>query len=98
VAGSAPELWRISLEEGRFMAPLACRTSGVNACGGLGGNDDGGEGGRGLGAEAGPCLSPSFGARLWTQLGLAPNRHRRLASSSPGAFGPIAAADKSRQL
>ncbi|KIZ02919.1 Nucleolar protein 10 [Monoraphidium neglectum] len=33
VAGSASELWRISLEEGRFMTPLACRAPGVNACG-----------------------------------------------------------------
>jgi hypothetical protein len=36
VAGSASELWRISLEEGRFMTPLACRAPGVNACGGCG--------------------------------------------------------------
>lgn len=33
VAGSAPEVWRLSLEEGRFMAPLPCRSPAVNALG-----------------------------------------------------------------
>ncbi|KAK2080674.1 hypothetical protein QBZ16_000528 [Prototheca wickerhamii] len=33
VGGSAPELWRLSLEEGRFMAPLPCQSPAVNALG-----------------------------------------------------------------
>lgn len=33
ITGSAPELWRLSLSEGRFMAPLALRAEGVNALG-----------------------------------------------------------------
>ncbi|KAF8054988.1 nol10 [Scenedesmus sp. PABB004] len=33
VVGSAPEVWRLSLAEGRFMAPLPAKSSGINACG-----------------------------------------------------------------
>uniref|UniRef100_A0A1D2A8K0 Uncharacterized protein n=1 Tax=Auxenochlorella protothecoides TaxID=3075 RepID=A0A1D2A8K0_AUXPR len=33
VAGSAPEIWRLSLEEGRFMAPMPAASPGVNALG-----------------------------------------------------------------
>lgn len=33
VVGSAPEVYRLSLEEGRFMAPLPARSPGINACG-----------------------------------------------------------------
>lgn len=33
VAGSAPEVYRLNLAEGRFLAPLQCRSPGVNACG-----------------------------------------------------------------
>jgi hypothetical protein len=37
VVGSAPEVYRVSLEEGRFMTPLSSKSSGINACG----EDDG---------------------------------------------------------
>lgn len=33
VAGSAPELWRLNLEEGRFMAPIPCQSPAVNSLG-----------------------------------------------------------------
>jgi ribosome biogenesis protein ENP2 len=33
VVGSAPEVYRINLEEGRFMNPLSSRSSAINACG-----------------------------------------------------------------
>ncbi|MEW5309813.1 MAG: hypothetical protein WDW38_001668 [Sanguina aurantia] len=33
IAGSSPEVYRMSLEEGRFMTPLTCRSPSVNACG-----------------------------------------------------------------
>eukprot|EP00200_Dunaliella_tertiolecta_P014606 CAMPEP_0202392444 /NCGR_PEP_ID=MMETSP1127-20130417/92376_1 /ASSEMBLY_ACC=CAM_ASM_000462 /TAXON_ID=3047 /ORGANISM="Dunaliella tertiolecta, Strain CCMP1320" /LENGTH=682 /DNA_ID=CAMNT_0048994951 /DNA_START=66 /DNA_END=2111 /DNA_ORIENTATION=- len=33
VAGSAPEVYRINMEEGRFMTPLACKSPAVNATG-----------------------------------------------------------------
>lgn len=33
VVGSAPEVWRINLVEGRFMQPLPSRSPGINACG-----------------------------------------------------------------
>jgi ribosome biogenesis protein ENP2 len=33
VGGSAPELWRLSLYEGRFLTPLASAIDGVNAVG-----------------------------------------------------------------
>ncbi|KAL6760351.1 WD40-repeat-containing domain protein [Haematococcus lacustris] len=33
VAGSAPEVWRISLAEGRYMTPLPCRSPAINATG-----------------------------------------------------------------
>jgi hypothetical protein len=34
VVGSAQEVYRVSLEEGRFMQPLAAHSPGINACGG----------------------------------------------------------------
>eukprot|EP00879_Flechtneria_rotunda_P026207 GHRR01027931.1.p1 GENE.GHRR01027931.1~~GHRR01027931.1.p1 ORF type:complete len:211 (+),score=60.47 GHRR01027931.1:629-1261(+) len=34
VVGSAPEVWRINLAEGRFMRPMPTRSTGINACGG----------------------------------------------------------------
>ena len=33
VVGSAPEVYRLSLTEGRFMTPLPCGSEAVNACG-----------------------------------------------------------------
>lgn len=33
IAGSAPELWRFSLSEGRFLTPLATTAAAVNALG-----------------------------------------------------------------
>jgi ribosome biogenesis protein ENP2 len=33
VAASAPEVYRLNLAEGRFLAPLTCRSPAVNACG-----------------------------------------------------------------
>ena len=33
VVGSAPEVYRINLEQGRFMAPLTGKSPGINACG-----------------------------------------------------------------
>lgn len=33
VAGSAPEVWRLSLAEGRFMSPLPAKSPGINAVG-----------------------------------------------------------------
>lgn len=36
VVGSAPEVYRVSLEEGRFMQPLPAQSPGINACGGWG--------------------------------------------------------------
>ena len=33
VCGSAPEIYRLSLSEGRFLTPLPSRSPGVNACG-----------------------------------------------------------------
>jgi ribosome biogenesis protein ENP2 len=33
VVGSAPEVYRINLAEGRFMTPLPAKSSGINACG-----------------------------------------------------------------
>jgi hypothetical protein len=34
VVGSSPELYRLNLEEGRFMNPLTSRSNAINACGG----------------------------------------------------------------
>jgi ribosome biogenesis protein ENP2 len=33
ISGSSSEVYRISLEEGRFMQPLACRSPAINATG-----------------------------------------------------------------
>jgi hypothetical protein len=33
VVGSAPEVWRISLAEGRFMKPLPSKSPAINAAG-----------------------------------------------------------------
>jgi ribosome biogenesis protein ENP2 len=43
VVGSAPEVYRVSLEEGRFMQPLPAQSPGINACGGSGSGDEGGQ-------------------------------------------------------
>lgn len=35
MVGSAPEVYRLNLEEGRFMTPLSSSSHAINACGGL---------------------------------------------------------------